>query len=153
VVHVHAENLDGSGLDIGIAVSRFNSLITERLLAAALSRLEELGVNPEQITVVWVPGAFELGFAARSLAKAPHDAVICLGCVIKGETDHDIYINQQAARGIAEAGESSGVPVIFGVLTTDNLEQALARAGDGSGNKGYEAAQAAVIMANLCREL
>jgi 6,7-dimethyl-8-ribityllumazine synthase len=104
--------------------------------------------------VAWVPGAFELAFTARQLAeRGRYNAVVCLGCVVKGETDHDTYINQQAARGIAEVGERTGVPAIFGVLTVDSLEQALARAGEGSTNKGAEAAQAAVAMANLTRRL
>jgi 6,7-dimethyl-8-ribityllumazine synthase len=150
---VLSEDLDGHDLTIAIAVSRFNSLVTERLLAGALEGLAELGVAEERTTVVWVPGSFELPFAARRLVETGADAVICLGCVIKGETDHDLYIKQQVARGIAEVGEATGVPAVFGVLTTDNLEQALARAEEGTTNKGYEAAQAAVVMANLTRRL
>ena len=147
------EDLDGSGLTIAVVVSRFNSLVTERLLAGALEGLAELGVPAGRTTVAWVPGAFELPFAARRLIETGVDAVVCLGCVIKGETDHDVYINQQVARGIAEAGEATGVPVIFGVVMTNSLEQALTRAEEGTTNQGYEAAQAAVVMANLRRKL
>lgn len=148
------DDLDGSGLSIAVVISRFNSLVTERLLAGASEGLQALDVPAEKQLLVWVPGAFELGFAARQLAQSGHyDAVICLGCVIKGETDHDIYISQQVARSIASVSEETGVPAIFGVLTVNTLEQALARASEGSDNKGYEAAQAAVVMGNLRRRL
>lgn len=151
---VYEEHLDGHDLSIAITVSRFNSVITERLLAGAVEGLSELGVPEDRTVVAWVPGSFELPFAARRFAESGrYDAVICLGCVIKGETDHDIYINQQMARGIAEASTETGVPAIFGVLTTSNLEQALARADEGTTNKGYEAAYAAVTMAHLRRRL
>ncbi len=154
MVHTLNENLDGRGLSVAIAVSRFNTLITERLLNGALEGLAELGVAPERITVAWVPGSFELSYAARRFAESgSFDAVLCLGCVIKGETDHNEYINNQAARGIAEVSDSTGVPAIFGVLTPNNLEQALARAEEGTTNKGYEAAMTGVIMANLRRRL
>jgi 6,7-dimethyl-8-ribityllumazine synthase len=151
---IYPEDLDGSGLSVAVAVSRFNSLVTERLLAGAVDGLQELGVSEEATTVAWVPGAFELAYAAHQLAMSGrYDAVICLGCVIKGETDHDQYINQQAARGIAEVSTTTGVPAIFGVITVNNLEQALARAEDGTTNKGYEAALSAVVMVNLRRRL
>ncbi|MPZ48947.1 MAG: 6,7-dimethyl-8-ribityllumazine synthase [Dehalococcoidia bacterium] len=150
----HTENLDGSGLSIAIAVARFNTLVTERLLAGALEGLKDLGVADESVTVAWVPGSFELPFAARRLAETgAYQAVICLGCVIRGETAHNEYINHAVAVGLQEVGASTGVPAIFGLLTVDTLEQALARAEDGSTNKGYEAAQAAVVMANLRRKL
>ncbi len=149
-----AEDLDGSGLTIAIAVARFNSLVTERLLAGALEGLAALGVSAERTAVAWVPGAFELPFAAqRFVESGRYDAVICLGCVIKGETAHNEYINHATARALQEVGLRTGVPAIFGVLTPNDLEQALARAGEGSANKGYEAAQAAVVMANLRRRL
>jgi 6,7-dimethyl-8-ribityllumazine synthase len=154
MARVFEESLDGRDLSVAIAVSRFNSVITERLLAGAHEGLEELGVAGERTAVAWVPGSFELPFAARRFAESGrYDAVICLGCVIKGETDHDLYINQQMARGIAEVSTDTGVPAIFGVLTTNNLEQALARADEGTTNKGYEAAFAAVTMAHLRRRL
>ena len=148
------ENLDGSGLRVAIAVSRFRSVITERMLAGAMEGLTELGVDDESVTVAWVPGSFELSFSARRFAETgKFDAVICIGCVIKGETDHNEYINNQAARGIAEISEQTGVPCIFGVITPNNFEQALARAGEGTTNKGYEAAVTGVVMANLKKRL
>jgi 6,7-dimethyl-8-ribityllumazine synthase len=154
VVLTLAEDLDGSGLSVAIAVARFNTLITERLLAGALEGLVELKVREDRVAVAWVPGSFELPYAAhRFAASGRYDAVICLGCVIKGETAHDEYINHQTARGIADVSVQTGVPAIFGVVTVNNLEQALARAEDGTTNKGYEAACAAVVMAHLRRRL
>jgi 6,7-dimethyl-8-ribityllumazine synthase len=148
------EDLNGEGLRIAIAVARFNTMVTERLLAGALEGLAEAGVDDESVTVAWVPGSFELSYAARRFAETgEYDAILCLGCVIRGETDHNEYINHQAARGIAEVSEQTGVPAIFGVLTPNNLEQALARAEEGTTNKGYEAAITGVIMANLRRRL
>lgn len=148
------ENLDGTGLRVAIAVSRFRSVITERMLAGALEGLAELGVDDESVTIAWVPGTFELSFAARRFAETgKFDAIVCIGCVIKGETDHNEYINNQAARGIAEISEETGVPCIFGVITPNNFEQALARAGEGTTNKGYEAAVTGIVMANLGKRL
>ena len=149
-----SEDLDGSALSVAIAVSRFNTLITERLLAGALEGLASLGVAPERTTVAWVPGSFELPYAARRFAETGRfDAVVCLGCVIKGETDHNEYINHATATGLQQVGQETGVPAIFGVVTTNTLEQALARAEEGSTNKGWECAVAAVTMANLRRAL
>jgi 6,7-dimethyl-8-ribityllumazine synthase len=148
------ENLDGSNVSVAIAVARFNTLITERLLAGALEGLEALGVNEERRIVAWVPGSFELPFAAHRLAETQrYDAVICLGCVIKGETDHNEYINQATAVALQDVSRETGVPAIFKIITADTLEQALARSGEGTSNWGYEGAQTAVIMANLRREL
>jgi 6,7-dimethyl-8-ribityllumazine synthase len=148
------EDLDGSELRVAIAVARFNTLITERLLTGAIDGLDALGVLQEARDVAWVPGTFELPFAAQRLAESGrYDAVICLGCVIKGETDHNEYINHATALSLAEVGRQTGVPAIFGVVTVNTLEQALARAEAGSTNKGYESAVAAVTMANLRREL
>ena len=153
-MNMYPEDLDGRPLTVGVVVSRFNSVITERLLAGALEGLAEYNVADYRIDVAWVPGSFELGYAAHVMATTGRfDAVICLGCVIKGETDHDIYINQQAARSISEVSTTTNVPAIFGVLTTNTLEQALARAEEGTTNKGYEAATAAVVMANLRRRI
>jgi 6,7-dimethyl-8-ribityllumazine synthase len=153
-VKTHTEDLDGSGLAIAIVVSRFNSVITERLLAGALEGLYELGVDDDRVEVGWVPGSFELGYAAQRFALSGRfDAVICLGCVIKGETDHNEYINHATALGLEEVGARTGVPSIFGVVTVNSLEQALARAGEGTTNKGYESALAAITMANLRRRL
>ena len=149
-----SENLDGSQLSVAIAVARFNTLITERLLAGAVDGLASLGVSAHRVTVAWVPGTFELPFVAQRFAETGRfDAVICLGCVIKGETDHNEYINHATATGLEEVGLRTGVPAIFGVVTVNSLEQALARAEEGSTNKGYEAAMAAVTMANLRRSL
>jgi len=154
MVRTLEEDLDGRDVRVAIAVSRFNSVVTERLLAGAIEGLAQLGVPADTTVVAWVPGSFELPFAARRFAESGRfDAVICLGCVIKGETEHDQYINQQMARGIAEVSTDTGVPAIFGVLTTNNLEQALARADEGTTNKGYEAAYAAVTMSHLRRRL
>ena len=148
------EDLNGSNLSIAIAVSRFNSQVTERLLAGALQSISEVGTSLERTIVAWVPGAFELPYAAKRMAESgSFDAVVCLGCVIKGETDHNEYINQQASRGIADVAALTGIPVIFGVITPNNLEQALARSGEGPKNKGYEAVRAGVTMANLRRHL
>ena len=148
------EDLDGSSLSIAIAVSRFNTLVTERLLAGAHEALDECAVPEQARVVVWVPGSFELSYAARRLAESGRfDAVICLGCVIKGETDHNEYINREAARGIAEVSEQTGVPAIFGVITPNDLDQALARVPEGPANKGFEVALSGVVMANLKRRL
>ncbi|HXH22521.1 MAG TPA: 6,7-dimethyl-8-ribityllumazine synthase [Dehalococcoidia bacterium] len=153
-MQVIPEDLDGSGLSIAVVVSRFNTLVTERLLAGALEALAECRVPEAGTVIAWVPGSFELAYAARQLALSGRfDAVICLGCVIKGETDHNEYINREAARGIAQVGEDTGVPAIFGVITPNNLEQALARVPEGPANKGYEVALSAVVMGNLRRSL
>jgi 6,7-dimethyl-8-ribityllumazine synthase len=150
----YKEDLDGSGLSVAIAVARFNTLITERLLAGAIEGLASLGVREGNTTVAWVPGTFELPYAAQRFAETGrYDAVICLGCVIKGETDHNEYINHATALGLQDVGRETGVPAIFGVVTVNSLEQALARAEEGSTNKGYESAMAAVTMARLRRRL
>jgi 6,7-dimethyl-8-ribityllumazine synthase len=154
MTRVILEDLDGSKLSVAIAVARFNTLITERLLAGAIDGLDALGVSKERREVAWVPGTFELPFAAQRYAESGlYDAVICLGCVIKGETDHNEYINHASALSLADVGRQTGVPAIFGVVTVNTLEQALARAEEGSTNKGYESAMAAVTMANLRRKL
>ena len=153
-MRTHNEDHDGSQLHVAIAVARFNTLITERLLNGAIEGLAALGVDEARVTVAWVPGTFELPFAAQRFAElGRYDAVICLGCVIKGETDHNEYINHATALALEEVGAHTGVPAIFGVVTVNSLEQALARAEDGTTNKGYESAVAAVTMANLRRKL
>ena len=145
---------DGAGLRVAVAVANFNDFITSRLLEGARAALARSGVREDDITVVRVPGAFELPLVAKRLAESgQQDAVICLGAVIRGETDHYEHVAGEAAKGIANAALSSGVPVIFGVLTTDTLEQAINRAGGKSGNNGYNAGLAAVEMANLTRAL
>ena len=145
---------NGEGLRIAIVVATFNDFITSKLLEGALAALDRHGVRDGDITVARVPGSFELPLAAKKLAEsARHDAVICLGAVIRGETDHYEHVAGEAAKGIANASINSGLPVIFGVLTTDTLEQAINRAGGKQGNNGYNAALAAIEMANLMRAL
>ena len=142
------------GRRIGVAVARFNELVTRRLLEGALEGLRAHGVADEDVDVAWVPGAFELPAVARRLAASrTYDAVICLGAVIRGETAHFEHVADQAATGIRLAAEAADVPVIFGVLTTETLEQALARAGGDHGNKGWDAAVAALEMASLLEQL
>lgn len=146
--------LDGKGLRIGIVVSRFNDFISERLLDGAIDCLLRHGVADKDITVARVPGAMEIGPAALRLARSKrHDAVVCLGCVIRGETSHYDQVCAEAARGVTRAGFESGLPVTFGVLTTDNLHQAIERAGAKGGNKGWDAALAAIEMASLYKNL
>ena len=137
-----------------IIVARFNSMITEALLAGCKETLVRHGVAREQLDVVWVPGSFEIPLVAKSLARTGrYVAVICLGCVIRGETDHYDHVAGQAASGLMQAGLSTGVPVIFGVLTTDTVDQALNRAGLKGGNKGGDAALSAIEMVNLLDRL
>ena len=137
-----------------IVVARFNDFVTRRLLDGALATFRECGVAAERIATAWVPGAFEIPLAADALAKSGrYAAVCCLGAVIQGETSHHEYINQQVARGLMQAGLESGVPVIFGVLTCPSVEHAMQRAGGKVGNKGSDAARAAVEMASLLRKL
>lgn len=146
--------LDGSGLAIAIVAGRFNDMVTERLLAGARSALERHGVDPQRIDVAWVPGSFETPGTAKLLAASGrYDAVICLGAVIRGNTPHFEYVSAQASAGVLRAGLDTGVPVIFGILTTDNVEQAFDRAGLKQGNKGYDAAMSALEMANLYRAM
>jgi 6,7-dimethyl-8-ribityllumazine synthase len=142
--------MEARGLRFGIVVSRFNSFITERLTEGALDALRRAGVEEEDITLVRVPGAFEIPSAARTLAETGRvDAVICLGCLIRGETIHYEQIATEATRGIGQSAQETGVPHAYGVLTCENLQQAIDRAGLKAGNKGFEAAMAAIEMANL----
>ena len=146
--------LRGEGLRIAIVVARFNDFITSKLLDGARAALERHGVADNDVTVVSVPGSFEIPLAAKKLAESgDHHAVICLGAVIRGETDHYEHVTGEAAKGIAAASLASGRPVIFGVLTTDTLEQAINRAGGKQGNNGYAAGLAAIEMANLMTAL
>lgn len=146
--------LDGKGLRIGIVVSRFNDFVSERLLRGALDCLERHGVSGKDITVAYVPGALEIPVAARRLAHSRrHDAVVALGCVIRGETDHYEQVCAGVARGVASVALQTGLPVTFGVLTTDNLHQAIERAGAKGTNKGWDAALAAIEMVSLFRQL
>ena len=144
----------GEGMRIALVCSRFNELVTERLLAGAKDGLVRHGVDEASITVAWVPGAFELPLAALRLAQSGEcDAVVCLGAVIRGTTPHFDYVAGQCAGGVMRAQLDTGVPVIFGVLTTDDVDQALERAGGKAGNKGFDAAAAAIEMADLLRQL
>ena len=139
---------------IGIVVSRFNEFITSRLLGGALDGLKRRGVREEDIQTAWVPGAFEIPLIASKMAKSGrYDAVICLGAVIRGSTSHYDYVCSEVSKGIANVALASDVPVMFGVLTTDTIEQAIERAGTKAGNKGAECAQGAIEMVNLIREL
>jgi 6,7-dimethyl-8-ribityllumazine synthase len=146
--------LRGDGLRMAVVCSRFNELVTERLLAGALDGLTRHGVDAASVTVAWVPGAFEVPLAAAQLAASGEvDAVICVGAVIRGATGHYEHVAGQCAAGVQRAQLDTGVPVIFGVLTTETTEQALERAGGKGGNKGFEAATAAIEMADLLRRL
>ncbi len=147
-------SLNGDGLRVAIVVAEFNDFITSRLLEGALGGLAAHGVRDDDVTVASVPGSFELPLISAKLASSgQHDAVICLGAVIRGETDHYQHVAGEAAKGIANASANTGIPVIFGVLTTDTVEQAINRAGGKQGNNGYGAAIAAVKMANLARAI
>ncbi len=144
--------LDAAGLRFGIVVSRFNTFITERLLEGALDTLRRHGADDEAITVVRVPGAFEIPLAARRLAATgDHDAVICLGAVIRGATPHFDHVAAEVTKGIAAVGLERDLPIAYGILTTDTLEQAIERAGTKAGNKGADAAATAIEMADLFR--
>ncbi|HEX8833869.1 MAG TPA: 6,7-dimethyl-8-ribityllumazine synthase [Abditibacteriaceae bacterium] len=150
----HEGNLIAGDLKIGIVVSRFNELITERLLEGALDAVRRHGGDVENIEIARVPGAFELPVVAAAMAKTGRfDAIVCLGCVIKGATDHYDYVCGQTAGGIMNVGLQSGLPVIFGVLTTDTLEQSFERAGSKAGNKGAEVMLAAIETANVLKSL
>jgi 6,7-dimethyl-8-ribityllumazine synthase len=137
-----------------IIVSRFNEFVSSRLLAAAVDALERHGCDPANITVIWVPGAWELPLtAAKAAEMGQFEAIICLGCIIRGETPHFDYVAGEAAKGIAQVGLQTKLPIIFGVVTADNLEQAVHRAGAKAGNKGADAALAAIEMSNLFAKL
>ena len=150
---VYEGQLDAKGLKFAIAVSRFNSFITERLLEGALDCLKRHGADENRIEVFKAPGSFELPLLAKKLAAKDYDAVIVLGAVIRGETPHFDYVAAEVSKGVAAVALESGKPVIFGVLTTDTVEQAIDRAGAKAGNKGWEAALAAIEMANLLKEV
>ncbi|MGQ9533223.1 MAG: 6,7-dimethyl-8-ribityllumazine synthase [Desulfotomaculales bacterium] len=147
-------HLIGQGLRFGLVVGRFNEFITNRLLAGAMDALTRHGVAQEDVDVAWVPGGFEIPLVARKLAlRGRYDAVVCLGAVIRGSTPHFEYVAAEVAKGVARVGLETGVPVIFGVITADTLEQAIERAGTKAGNKGWQAAVSAIEMANLMRRL
>lgn len=147
-------NLIAKGLKFGIVVGRFNEFIGSKLLGGALDALKRHGAEESEIEIAWVPGAFEIPLAANKMAKSKkYDAVICLGAVIRGNTPHFDYVSSEVTKGIAHVGLKTELPVIFGVLTTDSIEQAIERAGTKAGNKGYDAAVTAIEMANLLREI
>lgn len=147
-------HLVGTGLKVGIVVGRFNDFITGRLLDGALDGLRRHGVEDESISVTWVPGAFEIPLVAKKMAESKkYDAVITLGTVIRGATPHFDYVSSEVSKGVAKTSLDTGVPVIFGVLTTDTIEQAVERAGTKAGNKGFEAAVTAIEMGNLLKTL
>lgn len=144
--------LVGTELKVGIIVGRFNEFINDKLLSGALDGLKRHGVADEHIDIAWVPGAFEVPFIAKKMAETKnYDAVIGLGTVIRGATTHYDYVCNEAAKGIAKVSLDTGVPIIFGIVTTENIEQAIERAGTKAGNKGYDSAISAIEMANLNR--
>ena len=146
--------LTAKGLRFAIVVSRFNSLVTQRLLDGALDALRRHEADENSVTIAWTPGSFELPLVAQKFAKSgKYDAVICLGCIIRGDTPHFEYVASETAKGIAQVMLDTGVPVVFGVVTADNLEQALERAGAKAGNRGFDAAMTAMEMANLLRKI
>jgi len=151
---VYQGKLIGTGLKFGIIVSRFNEFITSKLLGGALDALDRHDVANQDIEVAWVPGAFEIPIAAQKMASGgKYDAIICLGAVIRGATPHFDYIAAEVSKGVANVGLKADLPVIFGVVTTDTIEQAIERAGTKAGNKGVEAAESAIEMANLFRSI
>jgi 6,7-dimethyl-8-ribityllumazine synthase len=143
-------NLEAKGLRVGLLVSRFNSFVSDRLVEGAVDALLRHGADEDSIHIVRVPGAFEIPPAAKQMADSGHyDAIICLGAVIRGATPHFDYVSAEVSKGVATVSLDSGIPVAFGVLTTDTIEQAIERAGSKAGNKGFDAAMAAIEMANL----
>ena len=141
-------------MKVGIVASRFNEIIVNKLLAGAVDGLVRHGVEEENITAAWVPGAFEIPVAAARMAKSQkYDAVICVGAVIRGDTTHYEYVCNEVSKGIAQVSLSTGVPIMFGVITTENIEQAIARAGSKSGNKGYDCALSAIETVNLLKQM
>lgn len=142
------------GLKVGIVASRFNEIITNKLLGGAIDGLVRHGTESGNITTAWVPGAFEIPLAAQKMAESgKYDAVICVGAVIRGATTHYDYVCNEVSKGIAQVGLKTGIPVLFGIVTTENIEQAIARAGSKSGNKGYDCALSAIEMVNLLEQL
>ncbi|MEE3420169.1 MAG: 6,7-dimethyl-8-ribityllumazine synthase [Lachnospiraceae bacterium] len=142
------------GCRVGIVAARFNEIIVNKLVGGAIDGLERHGVEGDHITAAWVPGAFEIPIAARKMAlSGKYDAVIALGCVIRGQTSHYDYVCNEVSKGVAQTSLETGVPVLFGVLTTENIEQAIARAGSKGGNKGYDCALSAIEMINLLGQM
>ena len=147
-------NVVASGLKLGIVAARFNEFIVSKLLSGAVDGLVRHGVEEENITAAWVPGAYEIPAVAQKMAASgKYDAVICVGTVIRGATSHYDYVCNEVSKGIAQVGLQTGVPVLFGILTTENIEQAIERAGTKAGNKGYDCALSAIEMVNLMESL
>ncbi len=147
-------NYVGKGIKVGIVAARFNEFITSKLVSGALDGLKRHEVEEEDIELAWVPGAFEIPLAAKKMADSKkYDAVICLGAVIRGATSHYDYVCNEVSKGIASVGLNSGIPVLFGVVTTENIEQAIERAGTKAGNKGYDCALSAIEMVNLIKNM
>lgn len=145
-------NLVSENIKVGIVVARFNEFITSKLLSGALDALKRLNVKESDIEIAWVPGAFEIPLIASKMAKSKkYDTVICLGAIIRGGTSHYDYVCSEVSKGIAQVTLASDIPVMFGVLTTENIEQAIERAGTKASNKGFDCAQSAIEMVNLCR--
>ncbi|MCG8401910.1 MAG: 6,7-dimethyl-8-ribityllumazine synthase [Firmicutes bacterium] len=154
MVKVYEGHLVGEGLKFGIVVGRFNEFITNKLLSGALDALQRHGVSQQDVEVAWVPGAFEIPAVARRMVDMNrYNAVLCLGAVIRGATPHFDYVAAEVSKGIAKVGLDSGMPVVFGVITVDTIEQAIERAGTKAGNKGWDAAVTAIEMANLNKVL
>ena len=152
--HELKSDMDGQGLRVAVVVARFNDFVTRQLLTGALETLDRHGVRDDDVSIAWVPGSFELPVVAKTLAQTGrYDSVICLGAVIRGETDHYEMVAGQSASGIASVGLETGIPTIFGVLTADNMDQAINRAGGKSGNIGSNAAAAAVETARLVQSI
>jgi 6,7-dimethyl-8-ribityllumazine synthase len=154
MIKVYEGNLVAQGLRFGVVVARFNEFITSKLLGGAMDALERHGAIKDDIEVAWVPGAYEIPLVAQKMAMSKkYDAVICLGTVIRGSTPHFDYVCAEVSKGVAHVALGTGVPTIFGVLTTETIEQAIERAGTKAGNKGFDAATSAIEMANLLRSL
>lgn len=151
---VYEGKLVSEGVKVGIVVARFNEFITSKLLGGAIDGLKRENVKEDDIDVAWVPGAFEIPLIAKKMAESKkYDAVICLGAVIRGATSHYDYVCAEVSKGVAQVSMNSDIPVMFGILTTDTIEQAVERAGTKAGNKGFECAQGAIEMVNLIREM
>ena len=153
-IHVLEGKVIGQGMKIGIVAARFNEFIVSKLLSGAVDGLVRHGVEEDDITAAWVPGAFEIPLIAEKMAQSgKYDAIICVGAVIRGSTSHYDYVCNEVSKGIAQVGLKSGIPVLFGVVTTENIEQAIERAGTRAGNKGYDCALSAIEMVNLMRQM
>ena len=152
LARIYEGKLIGENQKYAIIVSRFNEFITNKLLSGCLDALNRHNVETENIDIAWVPGAFEMPLIAQKLAAKGYDAVICLGAVIRGATPHFEYVSAEVTKGIAQVGLNSGIPIIYGVITADNIEQAIERAGTKAGNKGVDAAITAIEMVNLIKE-